>query len=366
MSGPVGARERRTGDKASVVIVGMGVLGASLAQRLARRGWTVTVVDQYQPGHARAASGTNTRIIRYSHGATVADTRSAWEARTLWREIEAQTGAELMHRTGMTWFAKAEDDSWEADSQRVLAAEGIPFERIEPEDAKRLFPDLGTADVGYLLYEPEGCVLQSQLAVRTMAADAVAQGARFVGGTARPRDGAVEVDGQRLTADRIVWATGAWAPKVFPDLIHGTVIQQDLFYFGVPLAWRTPGVPAWGQDAGGITGTGDLHGRGFKLGADCPGPTWDPDSGERSPDPNQLRLVRDYLARRFPAIAASPLVWTETCQTTILDTPIADDVPVQAGVQMLQHPDHPSNWSWATAQGAPSSTGRLSRGGWRS
>ena len=310
------------------------------------------MVDQYQPGHARAASGTTTRIIRYSHGAAVADTRSAWESRTLWREIETQTGAELMHRTGMTWFAKISDDTWEADSQRVLAEEGIPFERISPEDATRLFPHLGTADVKYLLYEPEACVLLSRLAVRTMAADAIANGARFVGGMARPRDGAVEVDGHLLAADRIVWATGAWAPKVFPDLIHGTVIQQDLFYFGVPLAWQTPGVPAWGQDAGGMTGLGDLHGRGFKLGADCPGPRWDPDSGERSPDPNQLTLVRDYLARRFPAIAKSPLVGTETCQTTILDTPIADSVRVQAGAQMLQHPDHSSNWILGDGSGS--------------
>jgi glycine/D-amino acid oxidase-like deaminating enzyme len=334
------------------VIVGMGVLGASLAQRLARRGWDVSMVDQYQPGHARAASGTNTRIIRYSHGAAVADTRSAWEARALWREIETQTGTELMHKTGMTWFAKISDDSWEAESQRVLTEEGIPFERIEPEDATRLFPDLGTADIKYLLYEPEACVLQSRLAVRTMAADAVANGARFVGGTARPRDGAAEVNGQRLTADRIVWATGAWAPGVFPDLIHGTVIQQDLFYFGVALAWRTPGVPAWGQDAGGMTGLGDLHGRGFKLGADCPGPRWDPDTGERTPDPNQLTLVRDYLARRFPAIARAPLLGTETCQTTILDAPIADGVPVQAGAQMLRHPDHASNWILGDGSGS--------------
>jgi sarcosine oxidase len=338
-------------DEASVIVVGLGVLGSALAQRLAKHGWRTVLVDQYPFGHARAASGTNTRIIRYAHGKEVADMRSAWEARSLWREIEQEAGVDLMLKTGMTWFAR-EDDTWEADSQVELEREGIPFEKIERGHAEQLFPDLGGDDLNYLLYEPEACVLQSTRSVRALCELALASGARFVGGCARPVNGGVDVDGQLLSGDRMVWACGAWTPKVFPDLIKGTVIQQDLFYFGVPLAWQTPGVPAWGEGAGAMTGHGDLYGRGFKLGADSAGPEFDPDTGERKADPNQDAAVRDYLAKRFPAIAHTPLVGTESCQTTILDAEVPSDVVVQAGQRMMQHPDHPNTWILGDGSGS--------------
>ena len=52
----------------SVLVIGAGVFGASLADRLALEGWDVTVVERDEPGHARAESGGETRLIRCSHG----------------------------------------------------------------------------------------------------------------------------------------------------------------------------------------------------------------------------------------------------------------------------------------------------------
>ena len=37
-------------DRGTVTIVGAGVLGATLAHRLAVEGWQVTVIDQHEPG----------------------------------------------------------------------------------------------------------------------------------------------------------------------------------------------------------------------------------------------------------------------------------------------------------------------------
>lgn len=339
------------GDRASIIIVGLGVLGAGLGQRLAKRGWSVTLVDQYPFGHARAASASNSRIIRYSHGSSVADTRSAWEARSLWREIEEDTGAELMLHPGMAWFA-SDDDSWEADSQLVLEQERIPFERLDAQDAAGLFPDLSVNDLKYVLFEPDACALHARRAVRALCEHALVCGARFVGGRARPVEGGIEIEGRLMTADRIVWACGAWTVKLFPELVHGAVIQQDLYYVGVPLGWQCPAVPAWGQYGERVTGLGDLLGRGFKLGADCPGPEFDPDTGQRIPDLRQEAQARAYLAKRFPAIADAPLVGTETCQTTVLSTPIGDEILTHAGQRMMRHPDHPNMWILGDGSGS--------------
>ena len=63
-----------------VAIVGGGTFGASLAWWLAGRGDEVTLVDQFEPGDARATSGGETRLIRCSHGADADYTRSARRA----------------------------------------------------------------------------------------------------------------------------------------------------------------------------------------------------------------------------------------------------------------------------------------------
>src|SRR6478609_8966284 len=136
-----------------VAIIGAGTFGASLAWRLARAGETVTLVDQFEPGDARATSGGETRLIRSSHGADADYTAMARGARGLWQELEAETGEALLVDCGVIWFAHRED-GWEAASERTLAAQGIPVERLDPDAAARLFPSLGTDDLTFALWEP--------------------------------------------------------------------------------------------------------------------------------------------------------------------------------------------------------------------
>ena len=110
-------------------MVGAGTFGASLADRLAGEGWEVTLVDRFGPGHARAESGGETRLLRCSHGDDVLYTRLARRARELWLEL----GGGVFVESGVAWLVRRED-GWEAESERVLRAEGIPVERMAPED----------------------------------------------------------------------------------------------------------------------------------------------------------------------------------------------------------------------------------------
>src|SRR6185503_4944273 len=112
-----------------VVIVGGGTFGASLAWWLARGGDDVTLVDQFEPGDERASSGGETRLIRCSHGADADYTASARRARVLWKQLEAESGVELMLECGVAWFAHR-GDGWEDASLRTMRGLGIPAERL--------------------------------------------------------------------------------------------------------------------------------------------------------------------------------------------------------------------------------------------
>ena len=50
------------------IVIGAGIAGASTALALRRRGLEVTLIDAHEPGHARAASAGDHRILRASHG----------------------------------------------------------------------------------------------------------------------------------------------------------------------------------------------------------------------------------------------------------------------------------------------------------
>src|SRR3954447_19608754 len=184
----------------SIVIVGAGTFGASLAWWLAREGVEVTLVDQFEPGDRRATSGGETRLIRCGHGADAHYTASARRARTLWRELEAEAGAELLMECGVGWVA-GRADGGEAASEATMRAQGIPVERLAVEEGARLFPSFRGDDLEFLLHEPEAGVLRAQRAIQTLAAQAHGHGAKLVQGRAAPEGDRVVVAGDVLEAD---------------------------------------------------------------------------------------------------------------------------------------------------------------------
>jgi sarcosine oxidase len=290
----------------SLIVVGAGVFGASLARHCARVGWDVLLVERISPGHVRSGSGDESRIIRCGHGSDewhAASARRAWE---LWLDIDP----DLVVPSGVLWLAHRED-GWEAESERTLGALGIPCERIEPAT---LFPSFSGVDVLWGLWEPDAGVLRARDATKTLTAQAVQAGATLAFSEARPEGAAVALDdGRRLEADRVVWACGAWMNAMFPGLVELRVTQQDVFYFGASAAWRTPTVPTWVDYDAAAYGVGDVDGRGVKVCSDIEGPAgFDPD-GDRVPLPEHERRAREILGRHFPELARAPLVGTRVC-----------------------------------------------------
>ena len=316
----------------SAVIVGAGIFGSSLAYRLARDGWDVTLYEQHEPGHERAASGGESRLIRYAHGSDAWYTRSAWRARQLWRELETETGRELLVECGIVWFARSED-GWEAKSERVLRAEGIPVDRLPAEEGHRFFPSFDPGGLEFIVREPEAGVLRAAAATLATAEAAQSAGVRLLREAAEPG---------RLEADAVVWACGAWLASLFPGLVQLRVTRQDLFFLRAGEEWCTPPVPAWVDYDRAVYGLGDLDGIGVKVAPDLEGPDFDPETGDRTPNPANERAARAYAAERFPALANAPLGLAKVCQYSL--TPDTNFV-------LAPHPALPHNWIFGGGSG---------------
>jgi glycine/D-amino acid oxidase-like deaminating enzyme len=318
----------------SAVVVGAGVFGASLAHRLAGEGWRVTLVDRLEPGHVRASSGGESRLIRLGHATERWYQRSAARSLDLWDEIGRDAGTQVLVRSGVMWFAR-HGDEMVARCEAALADDGIPTERLEPLEAALRFPDLATDDLAYVLHEPASGVLRAREAVRALVALATSRGAVLEIADARPAGAAVALaDGRRLEADVVVWACGPWMGRLFPGVADVTSTRQEVLFFGAHAGWRTPSVPAWIENWE-CYGLGDLDGRGFKVGVDRLGDPFDPDTGRREVAADAEPLARACLARRFPSLADAPLIGERVCQYEM--TP-------DAHFLAAEHPGEPGVW----------------------
>jgi sarcosine oxidase len=311
------------------------VFGASLAWVLARDGIEVTLVDQFEPGDPRTTSGGESRLIRCGHGPDPGYTASARRARTLWRELEAESGEQLLIECGLAWFAHRAD-GWEARSAETMAAQGIPHERLAPEDGARLFPSFDPAGLAFVLHEPEAGALRAQRAVRALARRAAAHGATVLRERAEPHGDRVRLGaGGTLEGDAVVWACGAWLGRLFPEQLAIRSTRQELFFFDGGPAWRADGVPAYVDFEHAIYGTRDIDGLGVKAAPDYDGPPLDPDAELPPTSAEGEAAARAFLAARFPALAEAPLAGSKTCRY---------ELSPDAHFVAAAHPEHPSVW----------------------
>ena len=330
----------------SAVVVGAGVFGTAIARRLALDGLEVTLVEQESPGWDGSSSGGESRLLRFSHGASGEwYARSARRARELWREV----GDNVFTECGLVWFAHGEG-GWETDSERMLRALEIPVERLEPGEAAALFPSLGVADLEWALLEPGAGVLRADRAVRALAGQALEAGARLTRGRATPVRGesAVQVAAReagdpacalegRIEADHVVWACGPWLASLFPELVQLRVTRQEVTFFEAPPEWR--GVPGWVDYESAAYGHGDLHGDGVKIASDAEGEEVHPDRVLSDAPSHSLaeQAARDYLGRRFPALADARLVRSRACpyELTVDTHFVAAPHPEAGGVWLV-------------------------------
>lgn len=311
----------------TVVVIGAGAFGGWTALELVRRGAQVTLVDAWGPGHARASSGGETRIIRAGYGERAIYTRMAARALTLWRQHDEAFKTTLYNRTGALWLCGG-DDSFGESSAATLRAQGIAIERWTVKQARRAFSQIEYAGVSSVYFETDAGCLLARRACEDVADRVVAEGGRYVQTAIASRlkikkrrlESVRAAGGAPISADAFVFACGPWLPSLFPDAIGRliTPTRQEVFYFGVPPGdrrFQSPALPVWIEVGDRVMyGIPGHVNRGFKIADDSPGPPIDPTTSQRDVTPARLKAVRKHLSKRFPGMAGAPLIGAEVCQ----------------------------------------------------
>lgn len=307
------------------VVIGAGVFGVWIALTLRRRGYAVTLLDAYGAGNNRSSSGDESRIIRMGYGRDELYTR--WSARSLplWEGLFHSTGRSLFVRSGVLWLSR-ENDAYALDTLAILQSAGIPHEKLSQAELSLRFPQIANSDVAMGIFEPGSGVLLARQAVRAALDEAVRAGVRYeIDAVVPPQKISSRLEhvqmpnGTKVHGGTLIFACGAWLPRVFPELLDSRIFptRQEVFYFGTPAGtreFRPPEMPVWLLLEDEMYGLPDVDGRGIKIACDRHGETFDPETGNRVPSTDGEREVRSYLGRRLPKLKDAPLLETRVCQ----------------------------------------------------
>jgi glycine/D-amino acid oxidase-like deaminating enzyme len=311
----------------NLLVLGAGIFGVTAALELARRGHRVRLCDPGPLPHPLAASTDLSKIVRLEYGADATYTALAERALDGWRRWNEELGP-LFHETGVLFLRRTPmaPGTFEGDSFALLEARGHRPERLSPAALRARFPAWNAARYPDGFFHAAGGWVESGRVVEALVARARAAGVAVQEGVRLQRlderggrvRGIVTAAGDRLDADGVVAALGAWTPRLLP-FTAGWFRANAMPVFHLvpdePARFGADRFPVFGAD---IASTGyygfPLHPRAgvVKIANHGPGRALDP-SAARTVSADEVAALRDFLADTFPALAAAPLVAAHLC-----------------------------------------------------
>jgi len=307
-----------------VAVIGAGVFGAWTTLHLARRGKRVILLEAYGPGHSRSSSGDESRIIRMGYGKDEIYTRWSQQSLVQWKELFAACGQKLFHETGVLWLAGG-DETRLNETRATLKKCGVPFEDLDLAGLQEKYPQIELDRIRNAILESQSGVLLARRAVAATVAEAVRlevtyQLALVEAPISKGALYSIKTNkGEEILAGQFVFACGAWLAKIFPEIIGPRlfVTRQEVFYFGLPAGdsrFAPPALPTFLFQNDESYGMPDIESRGLKIALDAHGVPADPDTQSRVVSEESARKMREYVARRFPALKHAPIAETRVCQ----------------------------------------------------
>ena len=310
-------------ERDAVAGVGLGAMGAAALYALAKRGRRVIGVDRFAPGHDHGSSHGESRVIRLAYLEGEAYVPLVRAALPLWRELEQASGARVFTNAGVLEMGVAGSANV-ASSLALARLHGLAYEVLTGREVAARFPAFAPAADWDCLFQPDGGVLEPEVAIRAFVETAERLGASVRIGAlcARPRSGVghVEVpldDGETIEADSVIVAAGAWLPELYPELRPAlTVTCQHLFWFNSRSPeFTTPDrMPVFVMDTGErfIYGLPSL-GHGVKAAAHDHGPSLAHADDRRPEAAADVREAVSATLRDYAPGVAGPITAIKSC-----------------------------------------------------
>ena len=307
-------------------------MGSAACYYLAKRGYNVLGLEQFDISHEFGSHAGQSRIIRKAYFEHPDYVPLLEKAYLNWRTLERETGEQVYFKTGLL-YAGDPDNAIIKGVEESAALYNIDHDQLNTIASADRFPAFKFPDNFEILFEPEAGFITPEKAIRLYAQEAKANGA-----TIYPNEKVIEwssaekninsvivkTDRDIYQCNKLIITAGAWAGKMIPGIADKIRVTRQF------VAWiktRPTGrakddeqfelnkFPCW------MIGDDEKHGcyygfplldtkrfgepQGLKLAHHFPKDTTDPDFVNRQTTEEDLKNIKYCLDKYLPGVFES-------------------------------------------------------------
>lgn len=329
------------------IIIGAGGMGSAVTYHLARSGADILSLEQFQRGHTLGSSHGENRIIRFFYDKHFY-TELMKTAYAEWRNLESTSGKKLLYITGSVNIGE-KDDQYVQSIRASLDMANVEYQEWGKSQLKERFPQFNVSDDMDILWQQDTGFLHANECVATHL-----ELAEQFGAVIQENNEVTHIDWQvdtptvhtkdhKFKAKKVIMTAGAWTSSLLKELnLPLTVTKQQVCYYKPTdsQSFEPDRFPVFTE----VTCEGEfMYGmpffgeKGVKVARHGMGKTIPPDSSNRTPEPDYIQHMDDYLSERIPDLGktsqADVCLYTETPdEDFIIDThPQCPNILIAAG-----------------------------------
>lgn len=296
------------------IIIGAGVMGASIAFHLAERGLKTAMLERKVT--ASGATGHSSGLVRMHYDLAAESELTFKSYQIYFSDWKERVGGECgFQKTGFLQIAKREHEDKlrgnVANQQRI----GINTSVITVDEVRKLFPDLLTEHFDYAAYEPDSGYADATLTTNSFIDAAKRRNAMLIQNcevtaihTVGDKVTGVSTDKGEFAAPIVVNAAGAWARHV--GSLAGIEVPLETWTHDVAFLHRPPSlgrIPACIDDVINCYYRPEGSALILAAGEDESLRGEPPDAEDQTPTPTFLEKLIDQMVQRIPKIEESGL-----------------------------------------------------------
>jgi len=303
------------------IVVGCGIIGASVSYNLASRGLRVLNLERFGVNNKLGSSHGRTRIIRlayYEDPRYVPLLRRAFQS---WKETEVKCGKRLLQATGGLMIGR-EGGELVRGVLKSAQTHGLPHQVLSRAQAAERFPAFTLGEEYTVVFEPNAGVLFAEECVRAFVGLASEAGCEFrfseqvEGWRSGPEGVEVQTSNGTQVASKAVFCAGPWNGELLRGLVPLQCERQVPLWFssGGRDSFSPPKMPVFiMEEEKGVFyyGTPDV-GHGVKVARTHGGEISEPDDVRREVTERDIAPVRNFITRRMARLDGPPIAST-TC-----------------------------------------------------
>ncbi|OOG70743.1 N-methyl-L-tryptophan oxidase [Algoriphagus sp. A40] len=250
--------------KFDIVVIGIGAVGSSALYQLSKSGKKILGIDRFEPPHTFGSSHGETRITRLAVGEGEDYVVLAKRSHEIWREIEAESGVEIMTNTsgilmdsGLEPWGKHGSEGFWDKTVTFAKSQDISHRILEPEALKSRFPAFQLESSGKVYWEAAAGYLRPEIAIKAQLELAKKNGAEIQVNTQVEEIGKegssvlIRTKNGQVLAEKVLFSAGGWVKDFLPEAekTDFKICRQVLHWLEIEPGftdWTTYPVWMWG------------------------------------------------------------------------------------------------------------------------